>query len=323
MTAGDTTLTTHRTEHRVTVSAPARRVFDLVADITGWPHTFPPTVHAEYAERGASEERIRIWATANGEVKAWTSHRSLDREGLRVRFRQEKSQHPVAGMGGEWIIRPVDGERSEVILTHDFQAVEDDPAHVDWIHRAVDRNSGAELAALKAAAERADGADGTLFTFADEVTVTGAPGDVYDYLNEARRWQERLPHVAAVSLDEPAPGVQRLGMDTKGPDGTVHTTESVRICFPQDRIVYKQFTMPPLMAVHTGTWRIAPAADGHGTTVTSLHTVVVDDSAVTTVLGPDATLADARRFLRDALGRNSRTTLGFAKEYAEERARRA
>ncbi|MFD0395268.1 SRPBCC family protein [Streptomyces nogalater] len=279
-------------------------------------------MHAEYAERGASEERIRIWATANGEVKAWTSHRSLDREGLRVRFRQEKSQHPVAGMGGEWIIRPVDGERSEVILTHDFQAVEDDPAHVDWIHRAVDRNSGAELAALKAAAERADGADGTLFTFADEVTVTGAPGDVYDYLNEARRWQERLPHVAAVSLDEPAPECSGSAWTPRDP------TEP---CTPPSRSASASPGPHRLQAVHDATAdgrpyrhmadrtrRGRPRHDRH-----LLHTVVVDDSAVTTVLGPDATLADARRFLRDALGRNSRTTLGFAKEYAEERARRA
>ncbi|GAA2617569.1 aromatase/cyclase [Actinomadura fulvescens] len=306
----------HRTEHQITLQAAPEDVFALVADVTRWPRIFPPTVYADYAERGADEERIRLWATANGEVKSWTSRRHLDRERLSVAFRQEVSQPPVAAMGGEWLIEPVSPGRTRVRLLHDFQAVGDDPEKVAWIHRAVDRNSDAELAALRSAAENDD--PGLVHSFDDSVRVAGTAKDVYDFIYDAGRWAERLPHVARVELTEDTPNVQTLEMDTRTADGSVHTTKSVRICFPHDTIVYKQLQTPALMSAHTGRWRIEE--DAGGVVVTSAHTVVIRPEAIPSVLGEDATVADARTFVRGALGRNSTATMNHAKAYAERNA---
>ena len=55
---------------------------------------------------------------------------------------------------------------------------------------------------------------------------------------------ERLPHVARVVLTEDTPGLQFLEMDTRTKDGSTHTTKSVRVCFPDTRIAYKQITLP-------------------------------------------------------------------------------
>ncbi|MEU3353826.1 SRPBCC family protein [Streptomyces sp. NPDC037389] len=306
-----------KTEHTVTVAAPAGTVFGLIENVADWPHVFPPTLHVEHLERGGAEERIRIWATANEEVKDWTSRRTPDRAGLRIRFRQEVSRHPVAAMGGEWRVEPLPGGGCRVRLTHDFRAVDDGPEHLAWIERAVDRNSEAELAALKAAAERPGGA-GAAFTFEDTVRVDAPADDVHAFLLAAGEWEERLPHVSRVVLKEDAPGVQLLEMDTRAADGSTHTTSSVRICLPGRRIVYKQRRTPALLAAHTGRWTVeeTPA----GALVTSRHTVVVDPSAVVPVLGPGATAEDARAFVRQALGHNSTTTMRHAKEYAEARA---
>jgi aromatase len=49
---------------------------------------------------------------------------------------------------------------------------------------------------------------------------------------------------------------------------------------------------------------------------TARHTVVINPDAVSKVLGPDRTLADAREFVRNALGTNSRTTMAHASAYA-------
>ncbi|GAA2937228.1 hypothetical protein GCM10020221_36250 [Streptomyces thioluteus] len=194
--------------------------------------------------------------------------------------------------------------------------MDDDPAGLEWIDRAVDRNSGAELAALKAHAERAG--DETLFSFEDTVHIEGAAEDAYAFVDEARLWDRRLPHVSAVQLTEDTPGLQRLRMDTVAKDGSTHTTESFRVCFPHDRIVYKQVTLPALMTVHTGYWTFLPAADGR-VAATSQHTVVLNTANIAAVLGPRATVADARAYVRDALGANSRATLGHAKDHAESR----
>src|SRR5690242_3550674 len=125
--------TVHRMQHTVTVGAPAATVYGLVADAANCPRAFPPPVHAEQTPLGGGEETIRIWATANDEVKSWTSRRRLDPAARTVAFRQEVSQPPVASMGGTWTIRPLSDTSCEVFLDHDFTAVGDTAENVAWI----------------------------------------------------------------------------------------------------------------------------------------------------------------------------------------------
>jgi aromatase len=199
---------------------------------------------------------------------------------------------------------------------HTFRAVDDDPEHLDWIGRAVDHNSTAELAALAEAAVR----DPELvLSFEDRVRIDGSAEEAYDFIHDAKQWPRRLPHVAAVDLDERTVNVQRLGMDTRTADGATHTTTSIRICLPPDRIVYKQLETPKLMSVHTGHWTFKE--HNGGSELAAGHTVVIDPAAVAGVLGPDATVADARKYIRNALGRNSGTTMQYAKAHAEQACR--
>ncbi|WP_166354893.1 aromatase/cyclase [Phytoactinopolyspora limicola] len=305
-------------EHETIVAAPASAVYGLIADVRQWPEIFPPTVHVDWVERNGQEERIRIWATANGEAKSWTSRRTLDADQRRIEFRQEVSAPPVAAMGGTWLVEPISPRESRVRLLHDYRAVDDDPASLDWIERAVDTNSRAELAALRDSAEQAIGdAPGRTLAFEDTMRIDGTAKDVYDFVNEAQFWTERLPHVSWVSLTEPVPGLQTLAMDTRTKDGSTHRTESVRVCFPNHLIVYKQTTLPALLTLHTGSWRFVDTESG--VIATSRHTVAIDPTKVTDVLGPDADVAQAREFVRTALSANSRATLGHAREYAESR----
>ncbi|NLU68562.1 aromatase/cyclase [Streptomyces sp. HNM0574] len=311
-------MTVREVEHEITVEAPAAEVYRLLAEVENWPRIFPPSVFVDHVERGEREERIRIWATANGEAKNWTSRRTLDPDGLRITFRQEVPAHPVAAMGGTWIVESAGENLSRVRLLHDYRAVDDDAEKLAWIDQAVDRNSRSELASLKENVELATNRAELTLSFEDSVEIDGSAKDVYDFLNEADRWKERLPHVAQVDLREDTPGLQILRMDTLTKDGSSHTTESVRVCFPHHRILYKQTTLPALMTLHTGRWTLQEDARGV-TTATSQHTVVVNTANIAAVLGEDAGVPEAREFLRNALGGNSRATLGHAKEYAEAR----
>jgi aromatase len=309
-----TTNAMRETAHEIDVAAPAERVYALVADVGKWAEIFPPTVHAECAEKNGNAELIRIWATANGTAKTWTSRRWHDRERMSVSFRQERSQHPVGGMGGEWVVEPVTESECRVRLVHSFFAAGDDPADLDWISQAVERNSMSELHALRTSAELA-GPD-QLITFDDAVTVDGGAKDVYDFLNEAQLWSRRLPHVARVSLEEETPGLQMLEMDTRMKDGRVHTTRSVRVCRPYTSIVYKQIVLPALLTLHTGQW-LVEERDGAGVSVTSRHTIRINTARIPEVLGGDADAQTAQEFVRNALSGNSRATLRLAKAYAE------
>lgn len=310
-------MTIREVEHEISVAAPAETVYRLIAEVENWPRIFPPTIHVEHVERGEREERIQIWATANGEAKNWTSRRVLDPGRLRIEFRQEVSTHPVAAMGGTWVIEPLSATESRIRLLHDYRAVDDDPESLAWIDEAVDRNSRSELAALRTNVERVHAEAELTFSFEDSVEIAGAAKDVYDFIDEAHLWSERLPHVATVRLTEDTPGLQTLEMDTRAKDGSVHTTKSYRVTFPHHRIAYKQVTLPALMTLHTGYWTFTETATG--VTASSQHTVTLNTDNIARILGPDATVADARAYVHNALSTNSRATLGHAKAHAEAR----
>ncbi|KFF97884.1 cyclase [Streptomyces scabiei] len=306
-----------KTRHTINVAAEPKAVYELIAAAQDWPHIFPPTVHVERLDGDDRSERLRIWAFAHGEVRAWTSRRQLDPSALRVTFRQEVSSAPVASMGGEWIVEGTPGG-SSVVLLHDFAVVGDDPVAREWVERAVDTNSGSELAALKTAAESLAAEPRALLSFADHVDISGSQHEVYDFLWRADLWEERLPHVSRLVLTEPGDDLQTVEMDTRATDGSVHTTKSVRVGFAPKQLVYKQIQVPPLMAAHTGRWTIEPTE--HGVRATSHHTVVLHPERVREVLGPEATLETARDLVRNALGTNSTATLALAREAAERAA---
>lgn len=325
MTIPTTRPVTYDTEHSVEIAAPPQRVYELIADVTRWPYVFAPTVHVELLGQHGERQRLRLWALANGEVRSWTSVRELDPHGRRISFRQEVSSAPVAAMGGSWTVLPLPGGGSKVVLRHDFQVVggaAGEPAEqAEWITQATDRNSHTELAALKRVAELGDAHDLLVLSFSDSVHVRSTAAPVYDFLYRADQWPDRLPHVARLVLDEPATrresleAVQSMQMDTRGPDGSVHTTHSVRVCFPHERIVYKQTSTPPVMAAHVGAWTLRQ--HGPGVRVTAHHTVVIRPERLTELLGPNATVDQARQRIQHALSTNSRTTLHFARQAAE------
>lgn len=299
------------TRHGRSVDARPEVVYQLVADVTRWPVVFGPTVRVEHIERSPGRERFRIWAVVGEAVASWSSARTLDPAAGRVTFRQEHSTPPIASMSGAWELRARPDGGTDVTLLHEFSVVDDDPAAVSAVEAALDRNSDAELGALARVAEAGPAVDDLVLGFEDVVELPVRRDEAYAFVDAADRWPERLPHVRRVALTERAPGVQDMEMETVTAGGHAHTTRSIRLCdAAAGHIAYKQLQPPGLLLGHSGSWTFAPA--GAGTLVTARHLVAIDPDTVAGVLGPDAGLAEARRYVRDALGANSRATLAAA-----------
>jgi aromatase len=304
----------HFTEHSVTVSAFPEVVYGVIADVTRWPHFFTPNIHVDVVEQTERQERLRLWAFANEEVRSWTSVRDLDAAARRIRFRQEVSPKPLAFMGGEWSVEPAPEGRTLLRLAHEFAVIDDDPEGVAWINQAINRNDEAELESIKGVAEWGDRRDELVFSFEDSIPIAGDARGVYDFLHQAQSWPDRLPHVARLDLQEPMPNLQVMEMDTKAPDGSIHTTRSVRVCFPSREIFYKQVAPPRLLSAHTGRWLVDETPDGPF--VSSRHTVTIRESAIEEVLGPGTGIEEARRYVQRALSGNSRITMDAANAFA-------
>ncbi|MGH3912822.1 MAG: aromatase/cyclase [Pseudonocardiaceae bacterium] len=305
-------------EHARVVNAPVEVLYELVADVTRWPVIFGPSLHVRHFQRGPEHEHFQLWALVGGQVKNWTSRRTLDASGLRITFEQERSQAPIVSMGGSWSFRALPGGRTQVVLEHHFSA--EGQRVIDWIADAVDRNSEEELAALSRIAELGAPVQEVIDTFEDTVRLAGSAADAYTFINRSDEWPDRLPHVRRVLLHEERPGVQHMEMDTVTADGSAHTTKSVRICLPHEQIVYKQLVPPAMLLGHSGAWHFAAVpGEPDSAIVTARHTVAINPVAAREVLGADSTLADARRYLREALGGNGRATLAHAGSYAQSR----
>ncbi|MFC8081168.1 aromatase/cyclase [Streptomyces sp. NPDC057307] len=314
----------HRAEHTARLAAPAGRAYDLIADVRRWPLLFAPCLHAEVLEAGPGTERVRLWALAGDEIRSWTSRRTLDATSLRVGFRQENSAPPLAEMGGEWRF-DASGDDTRLVLAHDWilSAPGEEPRR--WVTETLDRNSAAEIGAVTDWARRSEAAGGAgelIFSFTDTLDIAAPAADVYAFLYRADLWPRRLPHVARLDLDSAPAGpatagaeTQRMEMETRAADGTSHLTRSIRLCFTDELIVYKQTTVPPPLLGHAGAWTLTPTASG--TRVTARHHVALDPDALAARFGPGTSLRAAREKVRDLLGGNSRRTLERARAHAE------
>ena len=302
--------------HTIRVAAPPRRVYELIADVDRWPQIFDPTVTVEHLGFNGSSERVRIWELVGGELRSAVTFRELNAHRLQVRFRQEDPQHPVASMGGLWLVLPK-GNGSLVALDHYYRVVGDNPADARWLAEAVDRNSVTVLEALRDTAELGGALDQLALSCVDSMDIGGDPQDVYDFLARAQDWSQRLPHIDRMLVDEDVRDIQHLEADTRLPNGSVHTTSTVRVCFPETRIVYKQTRPPAIMRAHTGSFSVTRLA--RGVRATAQHTVLLRPETVQRLLGPDHTVDDVRAAVRNVLHSLSLATLTRAKEFAEAR----
>ncbi|MFG2754453.1 aromatase/cyclase [Streptomyces xanthophaeus] len=308
-----------RIPYKVRMAAPAGVVYGLIVDAVKWPLYFSLSVHVERLELDGERERLRIWSLVDGRLESWISWRRLDPVERCVEFRQEVPAAPLDSMGGALTARAQGPHTTELELQYDFRVTGGLPEDVAWADGAAARASLTQLADLKALAERWTRLDELVVSFEDSVRVHGPAELVYDFLYRAGDWPELVPHVTRVDLSEDAPGIQRMTMNTLTEHGS-RTTDSVRICFPHaGRIIHKQTAPSPLLEAHTGEWSVIP--DETGVTVVAQHSVVLREEDIATVLGEGAGLAEARAYVREAVGRPGLDLLAQAKRHAESAVR--
>lgn len=292
------------TAHEIRVEARAQRVYDLLSDVTLWADIFPPTVYAEQVESSEDQELIQIWATANGSVRTWRSRRTFEPEKRRITFAQTQSADPVVAMSGTWEILEERLGVSVVKLGHAFTARTS--ADADFIDTAVDVNSRKELESLREffAVPEAEYSRGRV---EDTLPVTASVEDAFGFLLQADRWADRIPHVAGTTLTRFETGGELLRLVTRAKDGSTHETVSYRVVLPGSSIVYKQVETPGALVSHRGEWHVF--TENGQTFVKSVHDYAVTRATVTSVLGPDASLATAIELAGTNLMHNSTKTI--------------
>ncbi|MGW0396182.1 aromatase/cyclase [Streptomyces sp. NPDC003042] len=309
----------HRMSFAVDAAAPAGVLYGLVADTTPWPLYVPDTVHVERLDFDGIRDRYSLWAGADGDLRQSVWRRTLDPERLRIDFHQEVPAAPVTSTGGSWGVERLAPGWSRLTLEQYVTIAGNRASDVERTRAATEAAGRAALARFKELAERWNGLDALKLSFEDSVRIEGPAEPVYAFLYDVGSWPDRVPHVARVDVVEDRPGIQRVTTDTLTLDGSVHTTESVRLCFPAaGRIVHRQIQPFALLAAHTGEWSVLP--DTTGVTVVARHDVLLDEAMVGRVLGRDTDVEQARRYVRESLRREDEAVFRTARQYAREAA---
>lgn len=147
------------TEHTVTVEAPADVVYAVLADIEGYAKLFPPTESSTLLEESETHQIARLVVDVSGQTQSWVTRRDLDRARRVIAYRQLENAPMIEFMGGEWRALPLDERRTQLVITHDFaarptEAVPSRERATELLAAAVDRNSDADLDAVRQEAER-------------------------------------------------------------------------------------------------------------------------------------------------------------------------
>jgi aromatase len=310
MTAGEI-----RVRHATVVDAPPSAVYDLIVDVSRWPVIFRPTVHTRVLTRAEEGDRFEIWATVSeDEVRAWRSRRDFDAAGGTVTFRQDHDRTSFGHMGGGWTCAPHAGGGTRVVLEHRYNPPPDQDGARQRIARELDHNSSVELEALRTVATLPGGVDSWLLTFTESTELAGEAAAAREFVRDADRWPQRLPHVAGLDLVTWADGTQDMTMRTRAPDGSEHTTRSLRVLLEDGSIVYKQTRPPRTLLGHAGRWEFHTGRSG--ASIRSTHTFLLDPAGVVEVFGPAVEAADAMARVRAALAANSRVTMEHASRYS-------
>lgn len=244
------------------------------------------------------------------------ARRVLRPQERRIEFERRDALLPGAPTSGTWSVAPDGDGRCLLTLRHER------PAGPHETPGTLETDVRAELEELRRAAERWDRLDELLLSFEDSVYVSGSAELVYDFLYRIEDWADLVPDVDRAQVTEDRPGVQTTVLHTCAPEtGETILSEAVRLCFPAaGRIVHKETVTPDPVAAHYGEWYLEP--DETGVRVVSAHHVMLRESAVEAVLGGGALLVDARRYVREWLGRSSTEALSLARWHAESAVRR-
>jgi aromatase len=304
----------HPARHTAPAAAPAGVVYGLLADAPRWPVLLPSYVHVERVDFDGAQDSLRLWHLRHGQVRCALARRVLHPRERRIDFELTDPLLPGAPTHGSWNVSPQGGGRCLVTLCQDAAAASGPGP--DMLEAQV----RAQLAAVVEAAERWDRLDELLLSFEDSLHVTGSPEIVYDFLYRIADWADLVPHVERAEVTEDVPGVQRAVLHTSDPGtGDTGVVESVRLCFPAaGRIVHKQTVTPDPVAAHYGEWSLEP--DASGVRVACTHQVMLREA--TPAPGAGVRAADARRHVREWLGRTSTEALTLARWHAESALRR-
>ncbi|WP_435611882.1 PPOX class F420-dependent oxidoreductase [Streptomyces sp. bgisy159] len=165
--------------HEITAAAPARLLYDLVADVVAAPRYFPTHLHAEVVgEPAGNRDLVARWVIDNGAVRGWRLWRTQDTDNLVIAFEHETPKPPLSAMRGEWRFEETAGG-TRIRVRHSFGlAPGTDPAAAGKVAAQLDGNVPRQLAQIAELAGRIDALRAATVTDEQSVRIAAPRAEV-------------------------------------------------------------------------------------------------------------------------------------------------
>ncbi|MFF5302495.1 aromatase/cyclase [Streptomyces sp. NPDC013161] len=246
--------------HEAIVPAPARRLFDLVADVVEAPRYFATHLYAEIVRTESPElDLVARWVIDNGSARGWRLWRTRDTEALVIGFQHEIPRPPLTRMLGRWSFESLPEGGTRIRVAHSFDlAPGTDPAAAGKVRQQLDGNVPGQLANIGELAERIE--------LLRRNTVTST---------------------RSVRVDAP---LAALATHTAG--SVADDERWTRLQLPDSSLVFKQHAgHDPYLHSSTGVFRLAE--EGDGTTVRLTRTDTIAGPATADEIGTARKRLDA------------------------------
>lgn len=143
------------TRQTIKVAAPPKRVYELIADIEGWPAVFDTIAAVERLGNDRDCQRFRmVEPTGN----TWISTRETNVRRLHVRYRRTNPPPPLESMAGLWRVE-AKATGVEVMLDHYFRVTDDSQETAAEAAKEISAIGSAMLRSLRRTAELGGVAD--------------------------------------------------------------------------------------------------------------------------------------------------------------------
>lgn len=306
--------------HSLEVESTLDEAFRICAEIERWPKIFPPCQKVDIINQDEHWQLFEITALADKKTMTWQSERHLDYNSHTIYARQVKPSVLVKSMQCAWRFYPLrDGIL--ISLEHRIKIKDDVQGLMENIYskedarafmeKVIHENSELELWSIKKILECGNSKGRYQLDFQEELLINSKHMPIYSLLRDAKKWPDILPHCRHVDViyDDGKNQEFIMAVDVRGKEEKIR---SIRRCLDSSSIQYFQPAPPPVLRQHTGEWMLKP--EKSGTRVVSKHSIQLNPEMITAVLG-DMSVDDALDYVKNAINKNSMTTLQSIDEY--------
>ena len=110
----------HKVTNKQIIKSSQEKAFKLIIECEKWPEFIPSVKLVEILSVSGKTMTRRLHSKINGKIVKMVTKTTIFHDTFTIEYKQIEFPWPIKSNGGEWIVKKIDDEYIEMILTHIF-----------------------------------------------------------------------------------------------------------------------------------------------------------------------------------------------------------